>query len=329
MELCLGRRNCAADCRLVMGLLVDSRLLERGTGMADRHLATAATIQACGTGDYSMVGTSGELSSPFYTNRTDPWIVGDQFVIDPLVVEYVHFAKLMRDSSYESGAGQWSEGWFAGMNGTLTTADGTPKQVFGYFLPTWGLPYVLIPNSTSQDGSSSTADDWGLVTGPLPYQWGGTWFGALQSSQNPELAQAFIAFVALNGDFQTRWATGYYTNEVLRSINPDVPEGLYHPAGDFVSSQVVVAAITDSFDTGSVADFMGGQNTYHVFAESAPLLSARLMTGADDSIQRALNDPLAAYLNDTLTEAEMWQQFIDAVANENPDLIMPEPPVSS
>ena len=49
--------------------------------MADRHLATAATIQACGTGDYSMVGTSGELSSPFYTNRTDPWIVGDQFVI--------------------------------------------------------------------------------------------------------------------------------------------------------------------------------------------------------------------------------------------------------
>ena len=48
---------------------------------------------------------------------------------------------------------QWQEGWFAGMNDSLVDADGNPKQVFSYFLPTWGLPYVLAPNAKSADGS--------------------------------------------------------------------------------------------------------------------------------------------------------------------------------
>jgi multiple sugar transport system substrate-binding protein len=53
-----------------------------------------------------------------------------------------------------------------------------------------------------------------------------------------------------------------------------------------------------------------------------------LLTGSDDAIQRALNDPLNAYLNGTTTEAEMWQAWLDAVANEFPDLIIPEAPVT-
>ena len=52
-----------------------------------------------------------------------------------------------------------------------------PKKVFSYFLPTSGLPYVLAPNAKSADGSSDTSGDWGVITGPLPYQWGGTWLG--------------------------------------------------------------------------------------------------------------------------------------------------------
>ena len=60
---------------------------------------------------------------------------------------------MMRDNGYESGATQWTEGWFAGMNDTLKDANGTPKKVFSYFLPTWGLPYVLSPNSKPKDGS--------------------------------------------------------------------------------------------------------------------------------------------------------------------------------
>lgn len=294
----------------------------------DKFVETAAKIKACGTGDYYTVGTAGELFNPFLANRSQPWIVDDTLVIDPKVVEYVHFAKLMRDEGYESGANQWTEGWFAGMNDTLKDANGTSKKVFSYFLPTWGLPYVLSPNSTPTDGGAGTGGDWGMANGPMSYQWGGTWVGAMEGSPNSELAKEFVKFVALDEENLTNWATGVYTNEYLKAIDPSTPDDQKQDAGDFVSSQLVVEKITASFDNSTLADFLGGQNSYGAFAAAAPSVNGALLTGSDDAIQRALNDPLNAYLNGTTTEAEMWQAWLDAVANEFPDLIIPEPPVT-
>jgi multiple sugar transport system substrate-binding protein len=293
----------------------------------DKFVEVAAKIKACGTGDYYTVGTGGEMANPFYTNRAQPWIVDNALVIDPMVVDYVHFAKMMRDNGYESGANQWTEGWFAGFNDTLKDANGTPKKVFSYFLPTWGLTYVLAPNAKSKDGVNDTTGDWAMVNGPMPYQWGGTWIGALEGSANSELAKEFIKFTTLNEDFLTKWAQGYYVNAKLKEIDPTTPDDLSQVAGDFVSSQKVVEKITSSFDKSTLADFLGGQNSYGAFAAAAPSVSGKLMTGADDAIQRALNDPLNAYLGGTMTEAEMWQAWLDAVGNEFPDLTLPEPPV--
>jgi ABC-type glycerol-3-phosphate transport system substrate-binding protein len=293
----------------------------------DKFVEVAAKIKECGTGDYYTVGTGGEMFLPFLSNRSQPWIVDGELVIDPKVVEYVHFAKMMRDNGYESGATQWTEGWFAGMNDTLKDANGTPKKVFSYFLPTWGLPYVLSPNSTPKDGGAGTGGDWAMINGPLSYQWGGTWVGALEGSPNAELAKEFIKFVALDEENLTNWATGVYTNEYLKAIDPTTPDDQAQAAGDFVSSQVVVEKITSSFDDSTLSAFLGGENSYGAFAEAAPSVNGALLTGSDDAIQRALNDPLAAYLSGTMTEAEMWSTWLDAVRNEFPDLIIPEPPV--
>jgi len=267
------------------------------------------------------------LFTPFLANRAQPWVVDGKLVIDSKIVEYVHFAKLMRDNGYESGATQWTEGWFAGMNDTLTDASGTPKKVFSYFLPTWGLPYVLSPNSTPKDGGAGTGGDWAMINGPLSYQWGGTWVGVLDGSPNFDLAKEFVKFVALDEENLTNWATGVYTNEYLKAIDPTTPDDQKQDAGDFVSSQLVVEKITSSFDKSTLATFLGGENSYGAFAKAAPSVNGALLTGSDDAIQRALNDPLAAYLSGTETEAEMWAAWLDAVRNEFPDLTIPEPPV--
>ena len=293
----------------------------------DKFVEVAAKIKACGTGDYYTVGTGGEMANPFYSNRAQPWVVDDTLVIDPMVVEYVHFAKMMRDNAYESGANQWTEGWFAGMNDTLVDADGTPKKVFSYFLPTWGLPYVLSPNSTPKDGGAGTGGDWAMAKGPMSYQWGGTWVGEMKDSPNSELAKEFVKFVALDEENLTNWATGVYTNEYLKAIDPTTPDDQKQDAGDFVSSQKVVEKITSSFDDSTLATFLGGQNSYGAFAAAAPSVSGKLLQGSDDAIQRALNDPLNAYLGGTMTEAEMWAAWLEAVGSEFPDLILPEPPV--
>ena len=292
----------------------------------DKFVETAAKIKACGTGDYYTVGTGAELFTPFLANRSQPWIVDDTLVIDPKIVEYVHFAKMMRDEGYESGATQWSEGWFAGMNDTLKDANGTPKKVFSYFLPTWGLPYVLIPNSKSD--TTDTGGDWAMINGPLSYQWGGTWVGALEGSPNSELAKEFIKFVALDEENLTNWATGVYTNEYLKAIDPETPDDQAQAAGDFVSSQVVVEKITSSFDGSELYEWLGGQNNYEAFGKAAPSVNGSLLTGSDDAIQRALQSALGQYLNGEIDEATMWSSWLDEVRNQFPDLVIPEPPVT-
>ena len=317
------RRSIAKECLGTDGLAEVQAMVAD----MDKFTETAAKIKECGTGDYYTVGTGGEMFTPFLANRSQPWIVDGSLVIDPKIVEYVHFAKMMRDNGYESGATQWTEGWFAGMNDTLKDASGTPKKVFSYFLPTWGLPYVLSPNSTPKDGGAGTGGDWAMINGPMSYQWGGTWVGVLDGSPNSEIAKEFVKFVALDEENLTNWATGVYTNESLKAIDPTTPDDQTQAAGDFVSSQLVVEKITNSFDDSTLATFLGGENSYGAFAQAAPSVNGSLLTGSDDSIQRALNDPLAAYLSGTMTEAEMWAAWLDAVRNEFPDLIIPEPPV--
>jgi hypothetical protein len=283
---------------------------------------TAATIKECSGGDYYMVGTSAALFNPFLANRSQPWVVDDTLVIDPKVEEFVDFAKLFRDEGYESQAEQWSEGWFAGMSDTLVDAEGTPKKIFSYFLPTWGLPYVLQPNS------GDTGGDWALINGPLAYQWGGTWVGAMADSPNLELAKDFIRFVALDEENLTNWATGVYTNEYLKAIDPEVPDDQAQAPGDFVSSAVVVEKITPTFDGSALSEWLGGQNNYKAFGQAAPNVSGALLTGSDDAIQRSLQSALAQYLQDEITKDEMWTLWLDNVRSEFPELIIPDAPGS-
>ena len=310
------RRSMAQEC---LGT-DDPEQVQAMVADIDKFVETAAKIKECNP-DYFTVGTSAELFNPFLANRSQPWIVDGELVIDPNVVEYIHFAKLMRENGYESQAQQWTEGWFAGMSDTLVGADGNPKKVFSYFLPTWGLPYVLIPNS------GDTGGDWAMINGPLAYQWGGTWVGAMKDSPNLDLAKEFIKFVALNEENLTNWATGVYTNEYLKAIDPTVPDDQAQAPGDFVSSQVVVEKITSTFDGSELYEWLGGQNNYEAFGEAAPKVNGSLLTGSDDAIQRALESQRDQYLNNEIDEATMWSQWLDLVRSEFPDLIIPEPPV--
>jgi ABC-type glycerol-3-phosphate transport system substrate-binding protein len=290
----------------------------------DKFTEMAAIVKEKSNGNTYMVGSSGEFQNPFYANRAEPWVVDDTLTVDPMAEKYIEIAKLFRDQGYEAQATQWQEGWFAGMNDSLVDAEGNPKQVFSYFLPTWGLPYVLAPNAKSADGAHDTSGDWGVVTGPLPYQWGGTWLGVVKDSPNQELAKDFVRFATLDQENLKNWATGVYTHDYLAQCDPNIPEDQAQAPGDFVSSQVVVDEIIPSFDDSELSAFLAGQNSYAGFAEAAPSVNAKLMQGSDDAIQRALNDPRDQYLNGEITLEEMWAAWKAAIAVEFPELTIPE-----
>lgn len=288
----------------------------------DKYIAAAEVVKEKSGGNTFMVASSGDFQNPYFANRAQPWVVDGKLVVDPMAEQWIATAKLFRENGYEAQAQQWQEGWFAGMNDSLVDAEGNAKQVFSYFLPTWGLPYVLAPNAKAADGSSDTSGDWGVITGPLPYQWGGTWLGVVEGTENHDLAVDFIRFATLDQENLKNWATGVYTNDFLKAIDPEVAPDQMQAAGDFISSAVVVEEIIPLFDDSELSAFLAGQNSYGGFAEAAPSVNAKLMQGSDDAIQRALNDPVNQYLNGELSIEDMWATWKDSVRNEFPDLIV-------
>jgi len=301
----------------------DPAKIQELLGTVDKFTEAAAVVKEKSGGNTYMVASNGDFQNLFFANREQPWVVDDTLVIDPMVNKYVEIAKLFRDNGYEAIASQWGEGWFAGMNDSLADAEGNPKQIFTYILPTWGLPYVLAPNAKSADGSKDTSGDWGMITGPLPYQWGGTWLGVMKDSKNMDLAKDFIKFATLDEENLTNWATGVYTNEYLKAIDPEVAPDQMQAPGDFVGSKNVVEKIIPLFDNSELSKFLAGQNSYAAFAAAAPSVNARLLQGSDDAIQRALGDPLSQYLDGQITEGEMWANWKAAVASEFPELTIP------
>ncbi len=287
----------------------------------------AKVVHDKSAGNTYMVCSPMDFAKIYYPNREQPWDVDGKFVIDPSIEDLFEVAKTFRQNGYEAQAVQWQEGWFAGMNDSLVDASGNPKQVFCYFLPTWGLPYVLAPNATPREADGvttgkDTSGAWACITGPMPYQWGGTWVGAMKDAAHPELAKEFVKFVALNEETLKNWALGTYTNEYLKAIDPTVGDELAQAPGDFVSSQKVVEEILPQFDSSDTSKFLAGQNSYKGFAEAAPAVSAKLMQGIDDAVDRALVDVLTNYAAGNLTKEEAMQAFKDAVKNVLPDLVV-------
>lgn len=295
--------------------------------------AAAKVVKEKSKGNTYMVCSAGDFANLFFANRQTPWVVDDKLTIDPMVDKLFETAKSFRQNGYEAQAIQWQEGWFAGMNDSLVDAKGNPKQIFSYLLPTWGLPYVLMPNAAPKEVTAEgankgktvgvdTSGDWACINGPMPYQWGGTWIGAMKDSKNLALAKEFVKFTTLNADTLKNWALGVYTNDYLKKIDPTIGDKLAQGPGDFVCSQKVVEEITSKFDDAATSKFLAGQNSYKGFAAAAPAINLKLIQASDDAIQRSLNDPLNNYASNKQTKEDAVKQFKDAVKNALPDIIV-------
>jgi len=250
-----------------------------------RFLDTARLLKTASNNACVVVSSLGDLQFPFYSARTDPWVVNNRLVIDPVLDQYFEICKTLHDNRWEGRVGQWSEGWFAGMNGTLQDENGNPVEVFGYFLPTWGLHYVLKTNAPTTSG------DWAMIPGPAAYRWGGTWIGAWKDTKNPEAAIDMIEWLTTNDGFLEQYAKD---------------------TGDVVSNMAVVDRIKDGFSEA----FLGGQNHYSEFAAMARNVDGRLTQGTDDVIQALFQEALTAYVNGEKTKAQALEDFRQQVRNQ-------------
>jgi ABC-type glycerol-3-phosphate transport system substrate-binding protein len=248
----------------------------------DTFLETAAFLKTESDGACVMISTVGDLFRPFLSGRQQGWIVDGSLVIDPVMLDYMDAARTIRQKEYEGRVAQWSEGWFSAMQGALTDENGDLQEVFSFFLPTWGLHYVLKTNAPE------TAGDWAMIPGPLSYRLGGTWIGAWKDTKNPEAAKELIRYLTTDDAFLEAWA-----NE----------------SGDLVSNLAVVNKIKDTY----TEPFLGGQNHYAEFAEMAKNVNGRLTQGTDQAVEALFMEAVTAYMLEEKTKAEAVEDFKDQV----------------
>ena len=244
----------------------------------NKFLETADLLKSKSNGNCYIVSSTGDLFKPYSSGRKSPWVVNDKLVIDPLMEEYMDMCKTLHDKGLEGRVGQWSEGWFAGMKGVLADESGNQKEVFSYFLPTWGLHYVLKTNAPETSG------DWAMCAGPVGYRWGGTWVGAWAKTKNPNAAKELIKYVATDDTFLEAWA---------------------RDTGDVVSNAKVVNKVKDTFSE----PFLGGQNHYAEFAEMAKSVNGKLSQGTDQAVEGIFGEAVGAYVNGEKSKAQAIADF--------------------
>ena len=244
----------------------------------NKFLETARLLKDKSNGLCVVVSSRGDLFEVFLGARKQPWVVNGKLVIDPAMEQLMDISKIINDNRFDGRVGQWSEGWFAGMNGNLRDENGNLLEAFSYFLPTWGLHYVLKTNAPDTSG------DWAMIPGPAPYRWGGTWVGAWKNTKNPEGAKQLIAWLTTDDTFSERWAL---------------------EKGDLVNNMNVVNKIKDNYSE----PFLGGQNHYAEFAEMAKTVDGKLVQGTDQAISGLFQEALTAFVEGEKTKAQALADF--------------------
>ncbi len=249
----------------------------------DKFLETADYLKEKSNGDCYIISAIGDLLKPYTAARKDPWVVNGKLTIDPKMDEFMEIAKTLHERMEEGRVGQWSEGWFAGMKGTFADEAGNAKEIFSYFLPTWGLHYVLKTNAPETSG------DWAMCAGPVGYRWGGTWVAAYKNTKNPNAAKELIKYIATDDSFLTRWAKD---------------------TGDVVSNKNVINSVKGDFSE----PFLGGQNHYAEFAEMAASVNGKLNQGTDQQIEALFNEALTQYVNGEKSKEDAIEGFKEQAA---------------
>ncbi len=242
--------------------------------------------------DYRILSNMTGVSKPMLAGRDTPWFIDNKLDIAPEVYEYLDMLYYLENTEEIEGINHplsnestaWADAWFSDMYG---------DKVFGYFLPSWGLHYVLKPNSESSDGKFSSYGDWGVIEGPQAYFEGGTWITVREGSKMTEEAKHLIEYITLNNDFMKQWALD---------------------TGDFVGSISVIEEIKSSVSD----DFLAGQNQYEVFDALAKNIKNQNVTGFDMDILSILDSSSISYAtqtNDMNTPEDVIESFKTAIKN--------------
>ncbi len=249
----------------------------------DTFVSTARELKKISRGKCRMLSTSEDLFLPYKGTRKKPWIVDNKLNIDPAMEKYMDTARIFYDENLDVKTTQWSEDWYAGMNDMLEDEDGKPIEVMAYFLPSWGLHYIL------KFEASRTSGDWAICAGPSSWRWGGEWLSAYKDTKNPEAAKEMIRYLTTDDKFLESMAL---TNcEIVGNIK-----------------------VQNKIKNRFAEPYLKGQNYYAIFSELSKPINGNLAQGTDMMIEALWSEQVLAYARAEKTKKEALTAFKKDVA---------------
>ncbi|KNY25729.1 ABC transporter substrate-binding protein [Pseudobacteroides cellulosolvens] len=241
----------------------------------EKMLDTAKTLKEKSGGKASLFPTFEEPQKLYLGGRSAGWVVDNKLNIDQKMIDFIDFAKQLRDNKYEASLDQWSPGWSAAI------ADDEKALVWA--CPTWGIPWIV----GSNDKKAADGGRWGLAQPPFPFFWGGTWFGMYSKSTNQDVAWELIKYFTTDKEFMKKWAAN----------NQDFPNNL------------------QAIGEGSPEDSkIMGTNVFKFYEPFVQKINGKILTKYDDTIENAFIDVMRSYLAGKIkSKDDMLKTFKDKV----------------
>ncbi len=254
---------------------------------------TAAKMKEAG---YYMVSGYDDTYRTFSNNVSDPWVDGDKIVVDPQIEKWIDQTKDYTDKGYNEKTKLWADEWAAG--------QGPTGKVFGYFMPAWGVDFVMAGNSLEtaedkggkQEPGNGTYGDWAAATGPESYNWGGTWICAATGTDNAaEIAQIMK----------------------LMCTDDDTMQKIVEDKNDFANNKVVMDKMADSNYSSA---FLGGQNPLSMYCEAAEKIDMSKISPYDQGLNEDMQTAMHDYFDGTVDKDTALKNFYTSVSEKYPEL---------
>ncbi|ADL06374.1 ABC transporter substrate-binding protein [Lacrimispora saccharolytica] len=245
---------------------------------------------------YFMVSGFDDSYRTFSNNVSAPWVDGNKVVIDPNMEKWVEQTKNYTDKGYNQKTILWAAEWAAG--------QGPEGKVFGYFMPAWGVDFVMAGNSLAtaeadggkQEVGNGCYGDWAATIGPESYNWGGTWLCAANGTDNPEIVA-----------------------DIMRTICCDdaTMKKIVEEKNDFVNNKTVMEELAKS-DYKSA--FLGGQNPLQMYCDAAEKIDMSKISPYDQGLNEEFQTAMHDYFNGTVDKDTAIKNFYTAITEKYPEL---------
>ena len=255
----------------------------------DKFNAVAAQMKAK---DKYMVASFAETYRAFSNNVTKPWVdANNNLQYDDQITAWMDQAEDYVKKGYTPSTcpGIWDD--------ECTKQMFKDGKTFCYFGPAWYYNFCM---GNAQDKEKGCFGDWGLVEGPAPYFWGGTWMLAATDGDDDNLvAKTINAF----------------------TIDTAVTRSLAFQENQFVNNTKVNEAVSGYYDFMSEGNaFLNNQNDTALYLAGAENIKFQNQTVYDQYCNEGLQTYFAEFLKGTVNKETALNNFKEYLNQKCPDI---------